>query len=133
MSVLSPEQVALLNAGNYGYLTTLMADGAPQASPVWVEADEDYVYVSTVPGRLKERNMRRDPRVAVAVVDREHPEDRQVLIRGEVVEISDEGAVDQINRLSARYLGLAEYPMLRQGQRRVKVTIRPIRVGGYLD
>jgi PPOX class probable F420-dependent enzyme len=132
VAALSGEQVALINAGNYAYLTTLMADGAPQVSPVWVEADDEYVYVSTVPGRLKEQNMRRDGRVALALVDRDHPEDRQVLIRGEVVDISDVGGVDQINRLSARYLGQAEYPMLRQGQQRVKVTIRPIRVGGYL-
>lgn len=132
MGALSADQVALLNAGNYAYLATLMPDGSPQVSPVWIEADEDHVYVSTVPGRLRELNMRRDARVAVAVVDRAHPEDRQVLVRGEVVDISDDGAVDQINRLSERYLGLPEYPMLRQGQHRVKVTIRPIRVGGYL-
>ncbi len=132
MARLNPEQQKLINALSYGFVGTLMPDGSPQVSPVWVETDGDYVYFSTVPGRLKERNLQRDPRVSIAVLDKNDPENRQVLIRGRVVEITHEGAVDQINRLSKSYTGIDEYPMLKEGQLRVQVKILPEHIGGYM-
>jgi PPOX class probable F420-dependent enzyme len=132
MARLSPEQQEVINGGNYGYVATLMPDGSPQVSPVWVETDGEFVYFSTVPGRLKQRNLDRDPRIAIAVQDKNDPENRQVLIRGRVLEITADGAVDQINRLSKIYLDLDIYPMLSQGQLRVQVKVLPEHIGGYL-
>ena len=132
MTSLNSEEQKLINGGNYGFVGTSMPDGSPQVSPVWVETDGEYVYFSTVPGRLKQRNLDRDPRVSIAVIDTNDPENRQVLIRGRVVEISADRAVEQINRLSKIYLGLDPFPMLSQGQLRVQVKVLPERIGGYL-
>lgn len=131
MAHLNSEQQDVINGLNYGFVGTLMPDESPQVSPVWIETDGTYVYFSTVPGRLKEGNLQRDARVALAVLDKNDPENRQVLIRGRVVEITAEGAVDQINRLSKRYTGIDTYPMLKEGQLRVQVKILPEHVGGY--
>jgi PPOX class probable F420-dependent enzyme len=131
MAHLNPGQQDVIKGLNYGFVATLMPDGSPQVSPVWVETDGTYVYFSTVPGRLKERNLQRDARVALAVLDKNDPENRQVLIRGRVVEITAERAVDQINRLSKKYTGIDTYPMLKEGQLRVQVKILPEHVGGY--
>jgi PPOX class probable F420-dependent enzyme len=131
MAHLNSEQQDVINGLNYGFVGTLMPDGSPQVSPVWVETDGTHVYFSTVPGRLKERNLQRDARVALAVLDKNDPENRQVLIRGRVVEITADGAVDQINRLSKSYTGIDTYPMLKEGQLRVQVKILPEHVGGY--
>ena len=132
MALLNSDQQKLINGINYASVATLMPDGSPQVSPVWIETDGEYIYFSTVPGRLKERNVQRDPRVAIAVFDKNDPENRQVLIRGRVVGVTPEGAIDQINRLSKLYTGIEEYPMLKEGQKRVVVKVLAERIGGYI-
>jgi len=84
-------------------LSTLMPDGSPQASPLWFDFDGTYIRINSARGRTKDRNMRRDPRVALVVVDDANPY-RYVQIRGKVVKII-EGAIARkhINTLSRRY------------------------------
>ncbi len=112
----------LLTTGkNFAVVTTLMRDGAPQASVVWVEADEDFIIFNTAEGRTKTRNMRRDPRIAIAIWDAQNPY-RQSMIRGRVVSITKEGADECIDRLSQKYLG-KPYPFRRPGEERLTVKV----------
>jgi len=132
MTNLSADQCAVINDLNYGYVATLMADGSPHVTPVWVESDSDRLYFTTVHGRLKERNLRRDPRVAIAIVDRHDAEARQVLIRGRVVDIREDVRLQRTDRLAKRYLNLERFPWMAEGQVRVFVTVEPDCVGGSL-
>ena len=93
------------------HVATLMPDGTPQVTPVWVDYDADAgeLLVNTVRGRRKEKNVSRDPKVGVSVVDPDDPY-RFVSVRGEVVEETEEGAVEQIDQLARRYMDVDEYP-----------------------
>lgn len=112
----------LLEGRNFGHLATLMPDGSPQVSPVWVDHDGEYVLVNTALGRVKQRNTVRDPRVALSIHDQSEPYTK-VLIRGRVVKQVTEGAWAHINQLSHKYTG-KDYPRY-PGQTRVILTIKP--------
>lgn len=86
------------------YLATIMKDGSPQVTPVWVDYDGEYILVNSARGRQKDLNMRRDERVALTIQD---PDSlyRYLLIRGRVLEITEEGAVEHIHQLAEKYLG----------------------------
>ena len=86
-------------------LATIMPDGSPQATPLWFDFDGQYIRVNSAKGRVKDRNMRRDPRVALVIVDDRTPY-RYIQIRGRVVEII-EGDIARlhIDELSRRYTG----------------------------
>lgn len=94
----------------FGHLATVMPDGTPQVTPVWVDHDDGHVLVNTARGRRKEKNLRRTPKAGVSVIDPDDPY-RFVSIRG-AVELTEEGAVDHINELARRYMGVDEYPNL---------------------
>jgi PPOX class probable F420-dependent enzyme len=104
-----------------------MADGAPQTSPVWVDVDGDVVTFSTKEGRLKPKNLRRDPRIALSAVDPDNPE-RQLLVRGRVTEITTDGADEQADQLAKKYMGLDKYPYDQPGDVRLRVRVEPDRV-----
>jgi PPOX class probable F420-dependent enzyme len=108
----------------FANLATLMPDGRPQVTPVWCDYDGQYVIVNSARGRRKDRNMRRDPRVALAIVDPDNPY-RYVEIRGQVAEITEQGAEDHIDRMAKKYLGLDKYPHRAPGEVRVLYKIRP--------
>ena len=128
MAASLPDDVrALLEAPNIAHLTTLMPDGSPQVTPVWVDYDGRYVLVNTAEGRQKPRNVRRDPRVALSLTDRENPY-VWAMIRGRAVELTHEGADDHIDRLAKKYLGEDRYPFRQAGEQRVIVKIEPLRV-----
>lgn len=115
----------LLKGRNFGHLATVMKDGSPQASPIWVDAENDYVVVNTAVGRLKERNMRRDPRVALSVVDHYDPYTK-LHLRGRVVQmIEGDEAWAHIDSLNRRYHQTDRPYPRRAGQQRVKVWIEP--------
>ena len=124
---LNDEQREVLKRPNYGHLATLMPDGSPHVSPVWIDVDGDVVLVNTVAGRTKERHVRRDPRVALSVRDQDRIED-EVTIRGRVVEMTREGALEHIHALSNKYRG--EDFNLPAGQVRVLLRIEPDHVTG---
>jgi PPOX class probable F420-dependent enzyme len=126
---LTPEQAALFHEPNWGVLATLMGDGSPQATILWVDERDGLVWVNTAEGRTKPRNVRRDPRVAVTVWDRNEPL-RWVQVRGRVEELTREGAVEHINFLSHKYDG--EDFALPEGQVRVILKIRPEQVSSSL-
>jgi len=106
----------------FAYLATLMQDGSPQLTPVWFNVDEKHVLINTAKGRVKERNMRARPRVALLIQDPRRPL-RYIQVRGRVVEIIEEGAFEHINYLSHKYDG-KDFPK-RPGQVRVIYKILP--------
>jgi len=111
----------------FGNLGTIMPDGSPQVTPVWVDYDGKHVRFNSAQGRVKDKNVRRDPRVSVAIVDPENPY-RYLGIRGRVVEITQKGADEHINSLSQKYLGKPVYPYRQPGEVRVLYKIAPERV-----
>ena len=113
---------ALLQAPNFASLATTMADGAPQASVVWIDVDGDDVLVNTAEGRTKTENMRRDPRVALCLFDAGDPY-RQLMARGRVTGFTHEGADAHIDALAKKYTGADVYAGHRPDQQRVIVRI----------
>jgi PPOX class probable F420-dependent enzyme len=89
--------------GAYAYLSTLMADGSPQLTPLWFNTEGEYILINSAKGRIKDINMRTRPQVALLITDPKDPFYRYLQIRGRVVDISEEGADDHINALSLKY------------------------------
>ena len=119
---------ALLEGKNFATVATLMGDGAPQATVVWIDTDGEHVVFNTAEGRVKPRNMRRDARVAVAVFDHANPY-KQAMIRGRVVAMEHDGADAHIDRMAKKYMDVDEYPFRQPGEKRVIVKIAPEKVG----
>ena len=114
-----------IEAPNLAFLATVMEDGSPQVSPIWIAMEDGNITFNTALGRLKERNMRRDPRVAISVADRDDIYDR-VTIRGRVLEMIDgEVAERQIDDLARKYLG-TDYPWRKPSENRLKVVVEPV-------
>jgi PPOX class probable F420-dependent enzyme len=109
------------------HLTTLMPDGSPQASPVWVDVDGDTIVINSAQGRVKDKNMRRDPRVAISAVDPENPY-KAFMLRGRVVDITTQGADKHIDSMAKKYLGKDKYPFARPGEVRVVYRIQPDKI-----
>ncbi len=126
MAELTTADVELLEGRNFAHLTTLMPDGSPHSTPLWVDAAGGFVLVNTAFGRVKDGNVRRDPRVTVSVHEQENPY-RWVSVQGKVVEMVEGDEAEQhIDLLSRKYDDEPwEYV---PGQRRVMYRIRPDRV-----
>jgi PPOX class probable F420-dependent enzyme len=114
----------LFNKKAFASLTTLMPDGSPQTTPVWVDSDGQHVIFNSAKGRQKDRNVRRDPRVAIAIVDPDNPY-RYLEIRGRVEEIIEQGADAHIDKMAKKYLDKDKYPFRQPGEVRVMYKIRP--------
>ncbi|WP_123619435.1 PPOX class F420-dependent oxidoreductase [Halorubrum sp. CSM-61] len=101
--------VDIFESESYAHFATVMPDGTPHVTPVWVDhEDREYVLVNTARGRQKERNVRRNPEVGVSVLDPTDPY-RYVSVRGEA-ELTEEGAAEHIDELARRYFDVDEYP-----------------------
>lgn len=129
---LSTDARTFLNEPRFGVLATINADGTPQQSVVWYELQGDEIMMNTKGGRLKDRNLRRDPRAALCIED----ENRYLALRGAVTLIDDQAvAQPDIERLAVRYDGAetAQRQMRDQFSREVRVTIRlrPERIDEY--
>jgi len=126
---LSDSQRAFLEQAFPGAVTTLRADGSPHTTVVWVDVDDEGPMFNTASGRAKERNLRRNPRLSLIVVD---PEDqyRWVSVSG-TAELTTDGADEQIDKLAKKYLGKDTYPWHQPGQERVAVRIRAEHVDSY--
>ena len=126
------EQIAdgikdILNKPGYAHLATLMKDGSPQVTPVWYDFDGTHIRINTAKGRLKDKNMRRDKQVALSIQDPDNPY-RYLAIRGDVDEITENGADAHIDSLAKKYLGKDRYPFRATGEVRVIYKIRPEKV-----
>ena len=107
----------------FGFVATTMPDGAPQVTPVWIDYDGQHVIFNTAKGRVKERNLRLRPTVAMAVADPQNPY-RYIQIRGRA-ELIEEGADAHIDKLARKYLGVDKYPHRSPGEERVIVKVVP--------
>jgi PPOX class probable F420-dependent enzyme len=108
----------------FASLGTLMPDGRPQVTPVWCDFDGEYIIFNSAKGRQKDRNVRRDPRVALAIIDPDNPY-RYLEIRGKVMEITEQGADAHIDKMAKKYLGQDKYPFRQPGEVRVLYKIKP--------
>ena len=114
----------LFNKRAFASLATLMPDGSPQVTPVWCDVEGDKVIFNSARGRQKDKNVRRDPRVALAIVDPDNPY-RYLEIRGKVVEITERGADEHIDKMAKKYLDVDKYPYRQPGEVRVMYKIQP--------
>lgn len=128
MEDLPPDYHDLFERETFASFATVMPDGTPHVTPVWIDYDGEHVLVNTARGRRKDRNVRADPAVGVLVLDPDDPY-RYVSIRGEAVEVTEEGAAEHIDRLARRYMDVSEYP--HHGDERgprVIIRIEPERI-----
>src|SRR6516165_8587538 len=103
---LDPPVRALLSRPNFAHISTIMPDGSPNNSPVWIDVQDDRIVISSEEGSLKVRNLRRDPRLAISIVDLRNPYE-EVQIRGRVVEIRDDSSFEFLDHISRKYIGRA--------------------------
>ena len=122
--LLSDEKKAFL------YLATLMKDGSPQVTPIWFNTDGEYILINSAKGRIKDKNMRHRPNVALCITDPSKPY-RYLQIRGKVVEITEEGACAHIDTLAGKYTGKPKYMNGKPGEVRVTYKIRPEKVDAH--
>jgi PPOX class probable F420-dependent enzyme len=123
-----PEQYRdLFQKKAFAHLATVGADGSPQVTPVWCDFDGTHIRFNTAKGRVKDRNLRRNPRAALAIMDPDNPY-RYMQVRGRVAEITEQGADAHIDLLTKRYLNQDTYPFRQPGEVRVVHKIFPERV-----
>ncbi|HZD34828.1 MAG TPA: PPOX class F420-dependent oxidoreductase [Nitrososphaeraceae archaeon] len=129
MNYLTEPIIQLLEGRNFAYLSTLMDDGSPQVTPTWIDIDKggNRILINTAEGRVKQRNVSRDPRVAISVSDQNNPYN-MVTIRGIVTEQIKEGANEHADRLAKKYLGMDKYPYHSLKEQRIILKIRPEKV-----
>jgi PPOX class probable F420-dependent enzyme len=113
---------------NIAFVATLMKDGSPQITPVWIDIEGDSILVNTAMGRVKQKNIEKDPRIAISVVDRNNIY-HMVSIRGEVTEqITGQEAEDHIDKMAKKYLDKDTYPLRTEGEERILLKVTPKKV-----
>lgn len=108
----------------FAHLATVMPDGSPQVTPVWVDYDGRHILVNSARGRQKDQNLDRDPRVALSILDPDDPY-RYLQVRGQVVEVTEQGADAHIDKLARKYTGAERYRGRKPGMVRVIYKILP--------
>lgn len=126
---LSEAHRKLLQDKNFANIATLSEDGSPQVTPVWIDFDGTHIIFNTEKKRAKTRNLERDPRVSVAVSNHENPY-QYVEFQGRVVEMTEEGASEHIDKMALKYMGKEKYPFHKPGDVRVIVKIEPLKAIG---
>ena len=124
---MDPKVEQLFQQKNLIFISTINLDGSPQLTPVWGDYDDGYVFVNTAEGRLKHKNVLRDPRVAISVVDHGNPLN-MTTIKGKVIEIIPDYDYAHANKLTKQYLGIDEYPFKRDGEKRIIFRIKPVKI-----
>ncbi len=124
MTTSIPEQfMDLVRKPAFANLATVMKDGSPHVTPVWFDYDGTYVRINSAKGRVKDRNMRHNPMVALCIPDPQNPY-RYLEIRGRVIEISEDGADEHIDELAKKYLNVDSYPHRTPTEVRVQYKIK---------
>ena len=117
----------LFNKRAFASLATRMPNDEVQVTPVWVDVDNGTVLFNSARGRVKDQNVRRDPRVTLTLMDPDNPY-RYMEIRGRVVDYTEQGADKHIDRLAKKYLGVDKYPYAKPGEVRVLYRVKPEKV-----
>jgi PPOX class probable F420-dependent enzyme len=126
-SITDPTIAKLFEGKNFAFLATLMKDGSPQVTATWVDIDKNNytILVNTAEGRVKHRNISRDPRVGISVIDSSNPY-HMVSVRGKVTEqIKGKDAEEHIDKMAKKYLDKEKYPRRRPGEERLLLRIKP--------
>jgi PPOX class probable F420-dependent enzyme len=113
----------------FAHLATIGPDGTPQVTPVWCDFDGTHVRFNTARGRVKDRNLKANPRVALSIMDPDNPY-RYVQVQGRVAEMTEQGADQHIDALAKKYIGQDRYPFRQPGEVRVTVKVAADRVQG---
>ncbi len=130
MAIALPQSVTkIVQDKAYGHVITFHPSGRPQVTMVWMDVEGDQVLFNTADGRLKPKNLRRDPRVIISVQDRNDPQSYMVF-HGRA-SVTEAGADDHIDKLAKRFLGADKYPFRRPGEKRLIVRVAVDRIGGY--
>jgi PPOX class probable F420-dependent enzyme len=124
---LTPNAIRLIEGKNFAYLATLMPDGSPQVTPVWIDREGDVILVNTAVGRVKQKNTARDNRVAISIANQDSPYEK-VVIRGRVIAQTFEGAEAHIDKLAMKYTGAKKYQRSRPDEKRIIIKIEPLRI-----
>ena len=127
MATLSEKQAQLFRDPNYGHVGTIRKDGTPQVTPVWIDIEDGTPLFNTAVGRVKYKNIQRDPRVTIEVQNHENPYEC-VMVTGTAELQEGEEAERHIDKLAKKYLGVDEYPNRTEGEQRVIVRVKPERV-----
>ena len=117
----------LFSKKNLVFIATVMQDGSPHVSPVWANYEDGYILVNTAEGRIKHKNILRDPRVAISVVSKDNPLD-MTTIRGTVEELIPDYNYLHADKLTQQYMGQEHYPFKRDDEKRIILKIKPIKV-----
>ncbi|MFQ5998597.1 MAG: PPOX class F420-dependent oxidoreductase [Candidatus Bathyarchaeia archaeon] len=115
----------MIDGKNIGHLATLMRDGSPQVTPVWVDREGDSILVNTLEGRVKPTNVRRDKRVAISIHSQDNPY-QMVTFRGKVVTITNDGAEAHVDKMMKKYTGQDKYAWGKPGDKRVIIKIEAL-------
>ncbi len=130
MTKLTDSARKLLEGKNFVYIATVNPDGTPQVTPTWVDTDGKFVLVNTAMGRVKQRNVKKNPHVALAITEQSNPYNL-VIIRGKVVEqIVGRAAEEHIDKMEKKYRGRDRYDHV-PGQQRVILKIEPATVTSH--
>jgi PPOX class probable F420-dependent enzyme len=125
MAAIIPEKyMDLFQKKAFANLATIMPDGSPQVTPVWVDFDGSHVLINTARGRQKDKNMQRDAKVSLAILDPDNPY-RYLEIRGTVADITEQGADAHIDKMAKKYMGKDTYPFRSPTEKRVIYKIAP--------
>jgi PPOX class probable F420-dependent enzyme len=127
INLIDDKVIKLFSAKNLVFIATVMKDGSPQLSPVWANYDDGFILVNTAEGRIKHKNILRDPRVAVSVTSNENPLD-MTTIRGTVIEIIPDYQYRHADKLTQQYMGCTNYPFKQPNEKRIIFKIKPEKV-----
>jgi PPOX class probable F420-dependent enzyme len=123
-----PNIKELFERKNFAFLSSLMKDGSPHVTPTWVDIEDDNILINTAIGRIKQKNVSRDPRIALAIIDQDNQYE-MVTVRGKVTDqITGDVAEKHIDKLAKKYINLDKYPRRLKGEQRVILRIRPEKI-----
>jgi PPOX class probable F420-dependent enzyme len=135
-SILTEPIVKFFRGKNFGFLGTINKDGSPQVTPTWIDiiekeenedGREEIILINTAVDRLKQKNVSRDPRVSISIVDEDNPYS-MVTIKGRVVEQTTKGADEHIDKLAKRYLDADRYPAHSPSVKRIILKVKPEKI-----
>ena len=132
-SITDPSIAKLFEGKNFAFLATLMKGGTPHVTPTWVDIDSsnNTILINTAKGRVKHRNISRDPRVGISVIDSSNPY-HMVSVRGKVIEqINGKEADEHIDKMAKKYMGKDKYPGRTPGEERLLLRIKPQHVAQW--
>jgi PPOX class probable F420-dependent enzyme len=124
---LTANAIRLIEGKNFAHLATLMPDGSPQVTPVWIDHDGDVIFVNTAYGRAKQKNSATDRRVAISIINQDDPYDK-VIVQGRVLDQTFEGAEAHIDKLAKKYTGLEKYQKSGPNEKRIITRIEPTKI-----